>query len=151
MCQKTWNVLRACCEGLLTQFQLCLGTNVMSDWCLEKDWDLKNCLMSSCVLFIFYFVQTRLNMPLVTSSKLNKIKVCKRDLLAILIPNGKFLKPGFDEPRPCHVTFSYMFSLNIFYFVLPLAGTISLLPSINCLSSKGWFLLCYVISQPGAN
>lgn len=70
-----------------------------------------------CSFYLFFFVQTRLNMPLVTSSALNKIKVCKRDLLAILIPNGKFLKPGFDEPRPCHATFSYMFSLNIFYFV----------------------------------
>lgn len=61
--------------------------------------------MSSCVVFILYFVHTYiLHMPLVASSKLNKIKVCKRDLLALLIPNRKLLKPGFDEPRPGHVT-----------------------------------------------
>lgn len=54
-----------------------------------------------------------LNMPLVASSQLNKIKVCKRDLLALLIPNGNLLKLGFasgarqkealDEPMPCLV------------------------------------------------
>lgn len=36
----------------------------MSDWCLEKDWDLEKDIMSSYIAFILYFVQTVLTIPI---------------------------------------------------------------------------------------
>ena len=110
--------------------------------------------MRSCIVFILYFVQTIFSMPSGASSQLNKIKVYKRDLLVILIPNGSLLKPGFasgvqaeafDEPVPCFVTKLETFSLLSFLW----QKVYLFLPSINCLNSKGCLVLfqCCLTAQ----
>lgn len=90
---------RACCEKGWHDSSYAFGPSTLSDQCLEKVWDLENGINGIKLL----------NMPLVALSQINKIKICKRDLLAISITNGNLLKPGFasgarQKPlmSPCH-------------------------------------------------